>query len=82
MISSFGGKTRALLTTGGAAGQRIEESLASMGFPYEVVNVKAESRINLTISDKHGLTIKLNEVGSELTETEVDSVAELLIHGV
>ena len=78
VISSFGGKTRALLTRGGAAGQRIDESLASMGFPYEAVNVKAESRINLTISDKQGLTIKLNEVGSELTEVEVDAVRKLV----
>ena len=39
-----------------------------MGFPFEVVRVHAEGRANLTISDKQGLTIKLNEIGAPLQE--------------
>ena len=45
----------------------MEKSLAGMGFPFEAVRVRPESRTNLTISDKQGLTVKLNEVGTRWT---------------
>jgi 1-phosphofructokinase family hexose kinase len=77
VIHAFGGKTLALLTSGGAAGQRMEASLAGMGFPFEAVHVGAESRTNLTISDKQGLTVKLNEVGAPLEPTEIQAIREL-----
>lgn len=77
VIYAFGGKTLALITSGGAAGHKMEESLAEMGFPYKAVPVAAESRINLTISDKQGLTVKLNEVGTPLTEKEVAAIRKL-----
>ena len=64
VIHAFGGKTLALLTSGGEIGKRMEHFLAGMGFPFEVVRVHAEGRANLTISDKQGLTIKLNEIGA------------------
>ena len=72
VLHAFGAKTIALLTSGGAAGERIEKSLAGMHFPFEVVRVKLESRTNFTISDKQGLTIKLNEVGSPLEAKELE----------
>lgn len=74
VIHSFGGKTVAVLTSGGATGQRIEKLLAKLGFPFEAVPVRAESRTNLTISDRHGLTIKLNEAGTPL---RVEELAEI-----
>jgi 6-phosphofructokinase 2 len=74
VIHSFGGKTAAVLTSGGATGQRIEKLLAKLGFPFEAVVVRAESRTNLTISDRHGLTIKLNEAGAPL---RVEELAEI-----
>jgi 1-phosphofructokinase family hexose kinase len=77
VIHAFGGKTLALLTSGGAAGRHMEESLAGMGFPFEAVHVAAESRINLTISDKQGLTVKLNEVGAPLAEGEIRAIRDL-----
>src|SRR5579864_1155052 len=46
VLHGFGAKTIALLTAGGDAGDRMEKSLASMHFPFEVVRVKAESRTN------------------------------------
>jgi 1-phosphofructokinase family hexose kinase len=77
VIHAFGGKTLALLTSGGAAGQHIEESLAGMGFPFEAVHVATESRINLTISDKQGLTVKLNELGALLQAGELRAIRDL-----
>lgn len=85
VVHALGGKTRAVLTSGGAAGKRMQESLARMGFPYEAIPVKAESRVNLTISDKHGLTIKLNEMGAPLDQDEVRvvrDVVEAQLHNV
>jgi 6-phosphofructokinase 2 len=78
VIHSFGGKTLALLTSGGEIGTRMEQSLASMGFPYEVVRVAADGRVNLTISDQQGLTAKLNERGAPLADAEVAAVRELV----
>jgi fructose-1-phosphate kinase PfkB-like protein len=78
VVHALGGKTRAVLTSGGAAGRRMQESLARMGFPYQAVPVRAESRVNLTISDKHGLTIKLNEVGEKLDPDEVRVVRDVV----
>ncbi len=78
LLHRFGGKTLALLTSGGAAGERMEKSLAGMGFPFEVVRVRPESRTNLTISDKQGLTVKLNEVGQPLGESELNQIRRLV----
>jgi len=78
VLHGFGAKTIALLTAGGDAGDRMEKSLASMHFPFEVVRVKAESRTNITVSDKQGLTIKLNEVGSPLEPEELKKIRQLV----
>jgi len=78
VVHALGGKTRAVLTSGGAAGERMQESLAAMGFLSHVIPVKAETRVNLTISDKQGLTIKLNEVGHPLAPDEVRVVRDVV----
>jgi 1-phosphofructokinase family hexose kinase len=78
VIHSFGGKTLALLTSGGAAGERMEQILQGMGFPFEVVRVRSESRTNFTISDKQGLTIKLNEGGAPLEPAELKDIHKLV----
>lgn len=74
VIHSFGGKTTAILAAGGATGKRLETLLGRAGFPIEVIHVKAESRANLTISDKHGLTIKLNELGAPLEPADLAEI--------
>lgn len=74
VIHSFGGKTLALLTAGGDTGKRIEQLIKGSGFAYEIVRVRAESRMNMTISDQAGLTAKLNELGAPLTADELEEV--------
>ena len=74
VIHSFGGKTAAVLTAGGTAGERLEKLLGGLGFPYDAVRVHAESRTNLTISDRQGLTVKLNERGAPLLPEELEQV--------
>lgn len=78
VIHAFGGKTLALLTSGGTAGEKMEKSLAQMGFPFEAVRVRQESRTNLTISDKQGLTVKLNQVGHPLDGHELTQIRRLV----
>lgn len=66
VIHLFGGKTLAVLPSGGRAGAQLERGMKEEGFPYEVVRIKAEVRTNLTVTDRQGLTIKLNELGAPL----------------
>lgn len=74
VIHSFGGQTRAVLISGGASGKRLEALLQNCGYPTVLVPVKNPIRTNLTITDKHGLTVNLNEVGPALTGPEVARV--------
>ena len=74
VIHAFGGKTTAILTAGGPAGEQIEKLIAELGFASDIVHVRAESRVNLTISDQQGLTVKLNERGAALDAGELKEI--------
>jgi 1-phosphofructokinase family hexose kinase len=78
VIHSFGGPTLAVLTSGGEKGKRLEQLLAGSGFPVAVVPIRNEIRTDLTITDKHGLTIHLNEMGPELAAEEVARVEKIV----
>jgi 1-phosphofructokinase family hexose kinase len=71
VVHSFGGKTLAVLTCGGAAGKTVQEHLRCCGFAVVFVPIKNEIRTNLTITDKHGLTVNLNEAGPHMSKAEV-----------
>jgi 1-phosphofructokinase family hexose kinase len=74
VIHAFGGKTLAILICGGDAGRRLEEHLRKQGLPFQAVPVENEIRTNLTITDRHGLTVNLNEKGPMLSRGEVARV--------
>jgi 1-phosphofructokinase family hexose kinase len=74
VIHSFGGDTRAVLISGGDSGKRLEEHLLGCGYSTIMVPIENAIRTNLTITDRHGLTVNLNEVGPELTKAEVARV--------
>ena len=78
VIHGFGGKTLALMTAGGGSGEKMLKSIAGMGFPFESVPVASETRTNMTISDKQGLTIKLNEIGQPLSAAELKQIQQLV----
>ncbi len=78
VIHSFGSETLAVLTSGGESGKRLKGLLATCGFRIAVVPIKNEIRTNLTITDRHGLTVNLNEPGPALTRTEVSRVERLI----
>jgi 1-phosphofructokinase family hexose kinase len=70
VIHSFGGRTLAIATQGGKSGRLFQELLAGSGFPVELVKIRNGIRTNLAISDKQGLTVKLNEIGPRLSQDE------------
>jgi len=72
VIHSFGGRTLAITVSGGPSGARLEKYLAGCGFPAEIVPIANEVRNNLTITDKQGLTVKLNEIGPYVSAAELD----------
>jgi 1-phosphofructokinase family hexose kinase len=76
VIASFGGKTRAITVQGGHSGQLLEKFLQGCRFPVQLVPIRNEIRTNLTITDRQGLTIKLNERGPELNASELDAITE------
>ena len=71
VIHAFGGKTLAVLPSGGETGRRLEALLAGYGYPVSVVPIEHDIRINLTVTDRHGLTVNLNETGPALSKTEL-----------
>jgi 1-phosphofructokinase family hexose kinase len=71
VIHAFGGKTIAILPAGGASGERFEQFMKDCGFPMEVVRIRNHVRTNLTLTDSHGLTMKLNEPGPKLDQSEI-----------
>jgi len=78
VIHSFGGETLAVLIAGGENGRRLEALLSAAGLKAAVVPVRSEIRTNLTITDRHGLTVNLNEAGPELSKSELASVERVV----
>jgi len=74
VLNCFGAKTLAILPVGGKAGERMKDLLQQIGFPTHTIRVKSETRTNMTISDKQGLTIKLNEVGGPVEAAELKEI--------
>jgi 1-phosphofructokinase family hexose kinase len=74
VIHAFGGETLAVTIAGGKTGECLRGFLRNEGFPTRVVTVESDIRTNLTITDRRGLTVNLNERGPELTRAEVGKV--------
>lgn len=78
VLHSFGAKTLAIVTSGGVNGPRLEKLAAKSGFPVKVVPIHNEIRVNLTITDKQGLAIRLNERGPMITPEELTRVENVV----
>ncbi len=79
VLHSFGAKLLAVATSGGASGEQFEQLLCGCGFPVEVVRISQEIRRNFTISDRQGLSVKLNEKGPRLKEDEVERLRSAVL---
>ncbi|SPE37327.1 bifunctional 6-phosphofructokinase/tagatose-6-phosphate kinase [Candidatus Sulfopaludibacter sp. SbA3] len=74
VLHSFGADTTAVFPSGGDSGKRLESLLRDCGFLISVVPIQHSIRTNLTVTDKHGLTVNLNEAGPVLAKAEVARV--------
>jgi 1-phosphofructokinase family hexose kinase len=74
VIHSFGGETMAIAPAGGRDRARFEELLKQTGLDVEVIPIRGEIRSNLTISDRQGLTVKLNEIGPKITSEDLKRI--------
>jgi 1-phosphofructokinase family hexose kinase len=74
VLDSFGAKTLAIVTSGGVNGPRLQKLAAKSGFPVKAVPIHHEIRVNLTITDKQGLALRLNERGPKITPEELTRV--------
>lgn len=74
VLTSFGTPAVAITTSGREVGRKFEERLQEDRFGKEIVKIRNGIRINLTISDRKGLSIKLNERGPELSKIEQDKL--------
>jgi 6-phosphofructokinase 2 len=70
VLTAFGATVAAVTTSGGENGRKFEEHLQEDQFGKEVVKVRNGIRTNLTISDRQGLSVKLNERGPSLSQLE------------
>jgi 1-phosphofructokinase family hexose kinase len=78
VLHSFGAETTAVFPSGGASGKRLESLLSDCGFLIAVVAIHNPIRTNLTVTDKHGLTVNLNETGPAFTKAEVTRVERVV----
>ena len=76
VIHQFGGETLAIATVGGETGKRFQSLSDCCAFPMDLVATEQELRTNLTITDRQGLTVKLNEAGPRLTQRELDRISQ------
>ncbi len=74
VLTSFGAQAIAITTSGRDVGRKFEERLQADTFGKEIVKIRNGIRINLTISDRQGLSIKLNERGPVLSDGEQDKL--------
>ncbi len=75
VLTSFGANVVAITTSGPSeGGRRFEEALEQDGFGKEIVKVRQTIRTNLTISDRRGLSVKLNELGPKLSPAEQKTI--------
>jgi 1-phosphofructokinase family hexose kinase len=75
VLTNFGTSAVAV-TPSGRQAHKFEEELRKDAFGKEIVKIRNNVRINLTIADSQGLSIKLNEVGPSITQAEQNRVSK------
>jgi len=74
VLTTFGANVIAITPSGGEGGRKFEEQLRLDSFGKEIVKIRKNIRTNLTISDRQGLSIKLNERGDALSQPELNRI--------
>jgi 1-phosphofructokinase family hexose kinase len=79
VISTFGGATTAVFPSGGNSGKRLELHLSGCAYKISVVPIRNPIRTNLTVTDKHGLTVNLNESGPTISKPELARLEQAVL---
>jgi 1-phosphofructokinase family hexose kinase len=79
VLHSLGVETLAIAPCGGASGERFRELLGDCGFSIELVPIRQEIRTNRSITDRQGLTVKIDEKGPELEPDEIRALEETVL---
>lgn len=74
VLSRFGAKTTAITTSGREMGRKFEQELQHDSFDKEIVKIHSNIRLNIAVSDRQGLSIRLNERGPKLSKIELDRI--------
>lgn len=75
VLTSFGANATAITTSSpGEDGERFEHALQEDKFGKEIVKIRQQIRTNLTISDRQGLSVKLNERGPKVSLAEQNQI--------
>ncbi|MBV9302321.1 MAG: 1-phosphofructokinase family hexose kinase [Acidobacteriaceae bacterium] len=75
VLANFGANAIAI-TTSGRHNPKFEEHLKRDTFGKEIIKIRHNIRINLTIADSQGLAIKLNELGPIVSQAEQNRIAK------
>jgi 1-phosphofructokinase family hexose kinase len=67
----------ALAPAGGSTGKRLSELLEATKLPVALIPIRNPIRCNLTVSDKQGLTLKLDEAGPEISPGEEKRIEKM-----
>ena len=74
VLRSFGADTLAIAICGGKSGRLFEDYLTRCHLKFSLVRVRNEIRTNITVADRQGLAIKLDEKGPSLTAAEIGRI--------
>lgn len=73
-LHGYGADVHAIAPYGGAMGERFARLLREKGVSATLVPMQGETRRNLAISDGSGLTLKLDQRGPSLRDSELEAV--------
>ncbi len=82
VLHSLGAATLAIATSGGKSAERFERLLKAYGFATDLVRIRHEIRTNYAITDRQGLTIKLDEPGPTLDPDEVAELERVVVEHI
>lgn len=75
VVHALGLPSLAVVTAGGATGERLAAELDASGLPHRIVPVAGETRESIAIVDDTGRATLLNERGIPLRPAELDALA-------
>ncbi len=73
-VVAQGGRSLAVLPSGGPEGHLMEELLAEAKVPFRTTPVAGSLRMNVSVLEPDGTTTKLNEPGPTLTDADVEAL--------